>query len=476
MHIPVAIYARTNVDWRTMSEERFMEQERYTRSAKAMRAEDREHFLRMIRLWNRTFGVSYFEYRQRLREIAELSWSRVRDLDLLVRQQDLYELLEARQQYIVLPVDDDDWFHPDVANVVREHWRPELDVLHWPDGVFCSVPFQDRFEETAALPRLRERHWKGNFTTNGYALTKKGLAQCAGDLRKRVVLYHLQAGEIFHGEQFRRRFIDRPLSVTNKSLASCVNLRQMSGERDLLRNVAHLARRTADIPPPLAWAAEHVSLTENLNRELCRAQSVGPNGSLPPPRNHVQLLNYLVRTRGYRSYLAVGCGRNITFDAVSAPHKVGIDPQRGGTLRLPYDEFFRINQERFDLIFIDRLHLCEQVLREARNALACLNQGGAVVIHDCLPTCREHQERQPRKEAWTGDVWKAVVQLRQSPDCDVAVLDAGWGLAIVLARPNSDRLIQAPPLTWETYLANRDRILRVMAFDQIEIFLPAPNG
>lgn len=473
MAVPtVALYVRTNIDWRTMTEDRFWQQERFSNSARAMSEQQKMMFLEAIRLWNRTFAMSYFAYRQRLKEIAELSWTRIRNLDLVLRRQDLFTILDGVEHYIVLPVDDDDWFHPEIADVLRQSWRPGIDAFHWHDGLYRPVPFQDRFDQSQQQERLIVRRWGADFATNGYALTRDGLSKCSVPLRHQVLAFHWTAGKTFHQQGVERSFVDQLLSASNKSLASCTNLKALVDRTHLIRNVPHLMRRTMDMPQPLQWTEEYIALTEALNLELCRgAEADDAHAERLSPKNRVQLLNYLISTRGYRSYLEIGCGANQTFNAVAAAHKVGVDAYRGGTLRMSSDEFFRFNQDRFDLVFVDGLHLCEQVLRDVQNSLNCLSAGGCIVLHDCLPTRREHQGRRPEERDWTGDVWKAVVALRRRTDCDVAVLDADWGLGIVIPRPNSEPLTTTPELTWETFVASRNQLLRVLEFSQMHRFL-----
>jgi hypothetical protein len=108
---------------------------------------------------------------------------------------------------------------------------------------------------------------------------------------------------------------------------------------------------------------------------------------------------------------------------------VGVDPVHGGAHRMTSGAFFDQNTGCFDLVFVDGLHLREQVVRDVENAARWLNPGGCIVLHDCLPTRREQQLRtQPGGgRPWTGDVWKAVVDLRQRPEFDIAVLDDDWG-------------------------------------------------
>lgn len=475
MSIPVVLHVRTNIDWATMTEEGFLRQEQPPGSACPMSAEQRQALLRAIRLWDRTFRMSYFSYRQRLKEIAELSWTRIRNLDLILRRPGLSAILDILDEYIVLPVDDDDWFHPDIADVLRRRWRPGVDAFHWPDGLYRPVPFQERFDQSAHQIRLILRKLHADFATNGYALTRTGLSKCKAPLRGRVLAFHWAAGKTYRQDGFECCYVDRPLSASNKSLASRTNLQSLVDRSHLLRNVPHLMRRTTDIPQSLHWTREYIALTESLNLALCPASpgDEGPDANFRP-KSRLQFLNYLIRTRQYKSYLELGCGRNRTFDGIVANHKIGVDPSRGGTLRMSSDEFFRVNARQFDLIFIDGSHLCEDVARDVQNSLQCLRAGGCIVLHDCLPVRREHQERCPQDGEWTGDVWKAVVALRCRSDCDVAVLDVDWGLGIVVPRPNSDVLAVVPELTWECYVAGRDPLLRVLDFPNLQRFLAGP--
>lgn len=475
MPIPVALHVRTNIDWGAMTEDGFLQQERLSTSTSVMSAEQRQGFLTAIRLWNRTFSMSYFEYRQRLKEIAELSWTRIRNLDLVLRRPDLSAILDSLDEYIVLPVDDDDWFHPDIADVLRRRWRPSVDAFHWPDGLYRPVPFQERFDQSAHQIRLILRKLHADFATNGYALTRTGLSKCKAPLRGRVLAFHWAAGKTYRQDGFECCLVDRPLSASNKSLASRTNLQSLVDRSHLLRNVPHLMRRTTDIPQSLHWTREYIALTESLNLALCPTPAGdGAANARPWPKTRLQFLNHLIRARGYSSYLEIGCGRDRTFDGIVAGHKIGVDPDQGGTLRMSSDEFFQFNVMKFDLIFIDGSHLCEDVARDVQNSLQCLRGGGCIVLHDCLPVRREHQERCPQGGEWTGDVWKAVVALRCRSDCDVAVLDVDWGLGVVMPRPNSDVLAAVPDLTWESYVAGRDQLLRVLDFPRLQRFLAGP--
>ncbi|WLD13918.1 class I SAM-dependent methyltransferase [Planctellipticum variicoloris] len=175
-----------------------------------------------------------------------------------------------------------------------------------------------------------------------------------------------------------------------------------------------------------------------------------------------ELLNALICDRGLTSYLEIGCHQNATFRAVECAEKVGVDPLRGGTLRLTSDAFFSQNERTFDLIFIDGRHTFAQSLCDVCNSLGVLNPRGAIVLHDCLPKTEMQQMPTPQPRIWTGEVWKTLAVVRTWPHVDAAVLDDDWGLGVILPRPNTDRLRILPELSWETYRDQGKALLQVV--------------
>lgn len=187
--------------------------------------------------------------------------------------------------------------------------------------------------------------------------------------------------------------------------------------------------------------------------------------------NRIELINTLLANSESRRYLEIGCAGNKTFDAINAESKVGVDPARGGTVRATSDDFFNDCREEFDVVFVDGLHLHEQVVRDVRNSLARLNPHGVIILHDCLPRQEKHQLREQQRGAWNGDVWKAVVELRQDPNCDTVTFDRDWGLGVVLSRPNSAPLELRGDLSWSRFQRQRDELMRIVNEEQLAEFL-----
>lgn len=178
------------------------------------------------------------------------------------------------------------------------------------------------------------------------------------------------------------------------------------------------------------------------------------------------LFNLLIEKFGYTSYLEIGCKDNTTFNQVEVERKVGVDPNRGGTLRMTSDKYFEENNEKFDLIFIDGLHEATQVSKDFFNASARLNPNGTIILHDCDPPAevRQRVPQAPGQRGWCGDCWKAFVSLRACADVDAICTTFDMGMGIVRLRPNSDLItIPAPmlELTWDDLVANREKWLRL---------------
>ena len=126
--------------------------------------------------------------------------------------------------------------------------------------------------------------------------------------------------------------------------------------------------------------------------------------------DHYRIIPHLAAKLAAKSYLEIGCADNQCFDTVPVAHKVGVDPERGSTVRMTSDEFFFRNTEKFDLIFVDGLHNYEQVSKDIENSLSCLNAGGIIVMHDILPSNRfsaapnKKDKKNKGVVAWNGDV------------------------------------------------------------------------
>jgi hypothetical protein len=158
--------------------------------------------------------------------------------------------------------------------------------------------------------------------------------------------------------------------------------------------------------------------------------------------NRKAVVNLLMAETPDGDYLEIGCAGNDLFDAVMAGRKVGVDPVRGGTHRLTSDVFFAgYDGDPFDVVFIDGLHLYDQVRRDLDGALGVLKPGGWIAIHDMLPRdWFEEHVPQIRTRAWTGDGWKVAFELLASADVEFRLLAIDHGVVVVKPLTRAPRI------------------------------------
>ena len=186
------------------------------------------------------------------------------------------------------------------------------------------------------------------------------------------------------------------------------------------------------------------------------------------------IINQVIATRAYGSYLEIGVLDPAgNFDLVQCKLKHGVDPAplKPCTFVMTSDEFFRSARppgQMYDLIFIDGLHLQDQVLRDVRNSLDCLSAGGTILLHDCNPKAKLRQlEHKVPGHIWNGDVWKAVVRIRATRD-DLVVITTNVATGMTaLWRGHQEPLTGVPAELDYAFLAgNRRRLLNLVPVDK----------
>jgi len=185
------------------------------------------------------------------------------------------------------------------------------------------------------------------------------------------------------------------------------------------------------------------------------------------------LINRLIEKNHYQDYLEIGVqNSDNNFHKVNVPHKEGVDPNVDCTHRMTSDAFFKTlrKDRKYDIIFIDGLHLESNASRDIINSLNHLRKGGCIVLHDCNPTARKYQREKPGpKGIWLGTVWKAIAKLRMTRnDLFVCVVDCDWGCGII--KRGSQELFSLPgkrkKLSYRTLKKHRKMLLNLVSYDE----------
>ena len=168
--------------------------------------------------------------------------------------------------------------------------------------------------------------------------------------------------------------------------------------------------------------------------------------------SRTEIINFLLNFLGRETlYLEIGV-RNPAdnFNHINSKTKYSVDPgvefkQNPVDFKMTSDAFFENLRGgnvldanlKFDVIFIDGLHLAEQVDRDIQNALAFIKDDGFIVLHDCNPPSEwhardEHNYRlSPAGNNWNGTTWKAFVKWRQNPEVFSCCIDTDWGVGVI---------------------------------------------
>lgn len=182
------------------------------------------------------------------------------------------------------------------------------------------------------------------------------------------------------------------------------------------------------------------------------------------------IINFLIKKNNYNKYLEIGVqdqARN--FNNINCKTKIGVDPNGSTTFKLTSDTFFEQNEETFDIVLIDGLHLEDQVDKDIQNSLKFLNKNGTVVLHDCLPISESHQrEVYGGGGIWAGTVWRSIAKLRMTDSSlEINVVDIDWGCGI-LRKKSKNTLFKKSIIDYSFYEKNKNELMNVITVEQFK--------
>jgi len=183
------------------------------------------------------------------------------------------------------------------------------------------------------------------------------------------------------------------------------------------------------------------------------------------------LIEHLDNKYKFSNYLEIGCNDDELFSKIKTKNKIGIDPVIGGNIKITSDDFFLQNKLKFDCVFIDGLHIYDQVKRDIVNSSKFLNDNGFILVHDCLPRSISSQAVPRYKLTWNGDVWKAIVDLRRDPNLEIFTCLADEGISIIQKKKNSNILKidkKISEIKFKDFYYNHQEYMRIISFDQFK--------
>ncbi len=151
------------------------------------------------------------------------------------------------------------------------------------------------------------------------------------------------------------------------------------------------------------------------------------------------VINYLLEEKFQKNckYLEIVFDLNQTFSKIVNNNKIGIDPVRGGNLKLSSKEFFEnYNKEFFDVVFIDGSHLIEDVYYDTVQAIKNLNLGGYILLDDVLPNNNLNTFRKRLTLHSFQDAYKILFFISSLSFVDLYLLPCDHGMALIKLTDN----------------------------------------
>jgi hypothetical protein len=238
---PIYICIRRTIDW---ADER------------AVEAELLPEMRPKVAVWNAIFAMPYHVFRHRAKEIAARNLGAVAGVQIAPRE-------EIPVGSVIVPVDDDDWFAPDLALHLQRAWTTETRGCYWRrfvlearTGMRWRALFGRRWETD------HSRYMCG---TNNYAVLNI-------DGWSKAVTGHTGASRLFEASSDEIAHIPAMLSIQSRNISSqtVMGWRRPTITPGTLRRRFRRYRRLyaqADLPGELGWAAPYMSMMAELMEE-----------------------------------------------------------------------------------------------------------------------------------------------------------------------------------------------------------------
>ena len=220
----------------------------------AFRAQIPEDVRAGIETWNATFEMPYHLYRCELKRIAQLNLMRTPGAACVSQK-------EIPEGAVAVPVDDDDWFAPDLAEAI-EKGISDRSGCYWPSR-FLELPISLTHRlsliRRALFPSTKP-YWL--CTTNNYAVVY-------GPRTADLLNSHVRASRWFLAHPSDVIRLEQPLSLMNRTLASTTQLRSRPSRALLLRKHRRYLRvYKRPAPAGLEWCAPYLEMLRDLHGRL----------------------------------------------------------------------------------------------------------------------------------------------------------------------------------------------------------------
>lgn len=218
--------------------------------------------------------------------------------------------------------------------------------------------------------------------------------------------------------------------------------------------------------------------------------------------HRLDIINCLIKKYNFETYLEIGISNGWVLNRVNAKNKVGVDPDwrvyinqaefplrydsittDNWTPHVPYGQttsnitiicqesetFFNAlhSNVKFDIVFIDGLHVRDQVFKDITNAMKHLNENGVIVVHDCSPHYEHEAQEVYSGGNWNGNVYLGYLDAIQTYNLEHFTVETDWGCGVLFPKNvnfNVER--HRLDLSWDEFEKNRRELLNLISITE----------
>lgn len=109
----------------------------------------------------------------------------------------------------------------------------------------------------------------------------------------------------------------------------------------------------------------------------------------------------------------------------------------------------RLAGHRMDISLVDGWHTYRTAYRDLVQMFDLLNDGGVLVVHDCLPLTRDGASPAFRRGEWWGESYRAFLDfVLQNPSLDYVTLDCDHGCGLIIKNRDLGTVLGGDASDW----------------------------
>lgn len=217
----------------------------------------------VIETWNNFFAMDFFSYRQEVASIARHNLNNIK-CRIVKGFAEFGHWLALKEDEVVVPVDDDDWFSPDIINLGTS-FREQDNLVCWNKSTFKTFN-RSKFYLSKGF-RLASNNWAVRKSWLQSLNTKTAYDFILGSHR------HSQTYVEHNLSKDKINVLDANLSVYVRHLGSLVLLRSFCQSNSVVSTLKMVCQRwptEAIVPPNYNWARDYIAAQHALGYRMRR--------------------------------------------------------------------------------------------------------------------------------------------------------------------------------------------------------------